>query len=515
MLYIFLIINIIISQNLSNFDISSLNKKSYNKILDKENKDLILDQTIKDGLYIVGPGDEFYLSLSADDFSFNNYLVVSPVGDLVIPSIGLINLDKLLLKDAYDLIKSRCSAKYSSVNIDITLTDVRKFYIKVHGLTYGPSKVLVTPLHNISDAFEIITNKINKNKLNKLSMRNVELRRNDDILIVDLLKYKIFGNSYNTRLLEGDIIYLNEYDEYIDIYGGVKNVGRYEFVENEKLNEIIDIAGGFSFYPNKLNVEISRFSDNYEEFKVLINDFETLKQTLLYPYDHIIVSNTSVINKRNLVYIDGEVQTPGFYVIENNMTFSDLLYKAGGYTVNADTNKLIINNSSLENDDYELTRIKLIDPQKRTMSEISYLKSRSIVEKGAIVSNDDKLTEHILNYSININDRVKIPIFINYIEVIGAVNNPGRYPYFNEYNISDYVNEAGGKSKRAKNSIYIINSLNQKTRVSKNSTSIKNGEIIFVESKEDYNLWNKLQESMGLIGQLATLIAVIQSAQNN
>ena len=120
-------------------------------------------------------------------------------------------------------------------------------------------------------------------------MRNVELRRNDDILIVDLLKYKIFGNSYNTRLLEGDIIYLNEYDEYIDIYGGVKNVGRYEFVKNEKLNEIIDIAGGFSFHPNKLNVEISRFSDNDEEFKVLINDFEILNQTLLYPYDPLLL----------------------------------------------------------------------------------------------------------------------------------------------------------------------------------------------------------------------------------
>ena len=33
--------------------------------------------------------------------------------------------------------------------------------------------------------------------------------------------------------------------------------------------------------------------------------------------------------------------------------------------------------------------------------------------------------------------------------------------------------------------------------------------------KEDFNLWNKMQESIGLLGQLATLIAVIQSAQNN
>mgnify|MGYP003309211468 CR=1 FL=1 len=47
------------------------------------------------------------------------------------------------------------------------------------------------------------------------------------------------------------------------------------------------------------------------------------------------------------------------------------------------------------------------------------------------------------------------------------------------------------------------------------SILIKNGEIIFVEPREDFNLWNKLQESMGLVGQLATLIAVLQSASNN
>ena len=35
-----------------------------------------------------------------------------------------------------------------------------------------------------------------------------------------------------------------------------------------------------------------------------------------------------------------------------------------------------------------------------------------------------------------------------------------------------------------------------------------------VAKKEDFNLWNKLQESMALVGQLATLIAVLQSANN-
>ena len=59
-----------------------------------------------------------------------------------------------------------------------------------------------------------------------------------------------------------------------------------------------------------------------------------------------------------------------------------------------------------------------------------------------------------------------------------------------------------------------MNSLNQKLKVSKKYDNITNGDIIFVETEENFNTWNKLKESMSLIGQLATLIAVIQSASN-
>ena len=59
-----------------------------------------------------------------------------------------------------------------------------------------------------------------------------------------------------------------------------------------------------------------------------------------------------------------------------------------------------------------------------------------------------------------------------------------------------------------------MNSFNQKLKVSKRYNSIKNGDIIFIETKEDFNPWNKLKDSMAIVGQLATLIAVLQSASN-
>ena len=81
--------------------------------------------------------------------------------------------------------------------------------------------------------------------------------------------------------------------------------------------------------------------------------------------------------------------------------------------------------------------------------------------------------------------------------------------------INDLIDLAGGKSHGSTRKVYVINSLNQKNRIRKLTSNLNNGDVVFIETKQDMNLWNKLQESMGLMGQIATLLAVIQSAQNN
>ena len=80
--------------------------------------------------------------------------------------------------------------------------------------------------------------------------------------------------------------------------------------------------------------------------------------------------------------------------------------------------------------------------------------------------------------------------------------------------MSDYIYEAGGKSDNYRGKIFIMNASNHKLKVSKKYDDIANGDTIFIETQENFNTWNKIKESMGLIGQLATLIAVIQSASN-
>ena len=480
--------------------------------LQNHNNATILDGNINKDSYMVGPGDEFFINFSVNDITFSNYIVVSQLNDIIIPNLKMINLNGLTLSQAYIKIQNKFKDKYNNLDIDITLTDVRKFYINIYGTNSGPSKILTNPLERVSDVYEKIINQININEDKNLTYRNVVLNRELSTSYIDLLEYKRLGSGYNPRLIEGDEIYFSNFQKYIDIFGGINNPGRYEFKKDELLIDFINICGGFTENIDVRNINISRFYDN-QEFPQEIKINDSLDSFLIKQYDHIIIPQVNIT--KNFVHIDGEVNIPGYYLLEKNMKVVDLINNAGGYTKRANRDNLLINNEILKDVyDFELQRINLIHPHNRSLSEISYLQSRALIQKGSISSNNKIMTSKLLNYDLNVNDKVHVPLLINFIEILGAVKNPGRYPYIDGYNISDYLNEAGGKTNNYRGKTYIMNSFNQKLKVSKRYNSIKNGDIIFIETKEDFNPWNKLKDSMAIVGQLATLIAVLQSASN-
>jgi len=490
------------SNQLKNKQINSQNHKN----IIPSNNPIVFEE------YIVGPGDEFFISFSVNDIVFSDYIVISQLNDIVIPGIGMINLENLSLKESNEKIKSIFAKKYTDSNLDITLTNVRKFYINIFGTNSGPTKILTNPLDKVSDVYEKIIKQINIKEDHNLTYRNILLKRKSVYYNIDLLEYKRLGTGNNPQLLEGDEIYLKNYTKYIDIYGGINSPGRYEFKENEKLADFIDVCGGYKNDIETEKIKISRFTKNKELPSEIIINIDNL-DLFINEYDHIIIPEKDFSKK--MVFINGEVKIPGYYFLEENMSVYELILKAGGYTDSANKNKIIINNDILGDiKDLELARINLIPPQNRSLSEISYLQSRSLIEKGSIISNNKEYTSEILAYNLNVDDKVYIPVLINYVEIIGAIEYPGRYPFIDGQSIADYITSAGGKTNKSRGNIYIVNSFNQKIKVSGKFTEIQNGETIFVETKENFNTWNKLKESMSLIGQLATLIAVIQSASN-
>ena len=67
---------------------------------------IALDKAVSPEEYIVGPGDIFGIDIIITE-NINIELAITPTGDLLIPSVGKINVNGLILKDAIELCKRK------------------------------------------------------------------------------------------------------------------------------------------------------------------------------------------------------------------------------------------------------------------------------------------------------------------------------------------------------------------------------------------------------------------------
>jgi len=67
---------------------------------------IALDRAVSPEEYIVGPGDIFGVDIIITE-NINIELAITPTGDLLIPSVGKINVNGLILKDAIELCKKK------------------------------------------------------------------------------------------------------------------------------------------------------------------------------------------------------------------------------------------------------------------------------------------------------------------------------------------------------------------------------------------------------------------------
>ena len=280
------------------------------------------------------------------------------------------------------------------------------------------------------------------------------------------------------------------------------------------LDQLISLLGGFTKNADINNIEITRFISDTEKKIININNHKQIADLYIKDEDHVIIRYKQDYKRQDLVTVNGEVKYPGLYSISHNATtIKEIIDKCGGLSSKADLSKITINNNYISNfEDPELNRINLIPEQYRSDEEKSYIKARSRSAKGSINSSDINFTDRIMSFTLNRNDIITIPEAIDYIEVLGGVYYPGRYPFYDNYSLDDYINLAGGYTKTARNKKYIVKNSNGQRIPFNKKINIENGDIIFVAEKIEYNVWERFKEIISVLGQLATLAVVIQSA---
>ncbi len=506
------VMDIVSIENLDRED-DMIKKESINLNQFSLNFDL-LEDIIDPKQYLVGPGDSFIFNMLSADGLVNINLLVNPTGEILIPAIGNIYVNNFSLDKTINMIKGECLKKYPNSNIHISLLNIRKFKIQIKGINNINSYVEASQILRVSDVLVDILKNYNNHSEIKISERNIKIIRKDKKINVDLLAFRRFGDKRkNPTLKQGDIIELQLEENYVGIYGGVKMPGRYEIVDNETLEQLISLLGGFTKNADINNIEITRFVSDTEKQIINIDNHKDISRMHIKDEDHVIIRYKQDYKRQDLVTVNGEVKYPGLYSISHNSTtIKELLNKCGGLSSKADLSKIMINNNYISTfEDPELNRINLIPNQFRSDEEKSYIKARSRSAKGSINSSDINFTDRILSFTLNRNDVITIPEAMDYIEVLGGVYYPGRYPYYDNYSLDDYINLAGGYTKTARNKKYIVkNSNGQRIPYNKN-INIENGDIVFVAEKIEYNTWERFKEIVSVLGQLATLVVVIQS----
>ena len=119
-----------------------------------------VEKPINPEQYLVGPGDQFIVNIISSENVANYTLTISPTGEILIPSVGIVQVNGLTLSSSIKKMEIAIQSLNRSAKIFIILSEIREFKVKVIGHLQNPGFYTVTPVSRVSDLYEEILHKL-------------------------------------------------------------------------------------------------------------------------------------------------------------------------------------------------------------------------------------------------------------------------------------------------------------------------------------------------------------------
>ena len=221
--------------------------------------------------YIIGPGDEIILLLWGET-ELNNSFFVEKDGYLFIPNVGQVFVNGLTLKrlesKLFQLLKKVYSSLEPSSGNPTTFFDV-----SLGALTLRPTRVFALGEVNQPGAYEIKSTATLFTSLYYFngpsyngSLRNIKLiRNNKEIATIDFYDYLLKGKQLNDQTLQrDDVIFIPKRGKSVTIIGEINRPAVYELKDSDRLENLIEIAGGLknTTYLDRIKIDRILPSEN-------------------------------------------------------------------------------------------------------------------------------------------------------------------------------------------------------------------------------------------------------------
>jgi len=483
--------------------------------------------------YYLDAGDILNIQLVGQKSSIDDY-IIDKDGSISLEDIGKVIIAGMSLGEASSLIKSKISSAYIGTEAFISLSEIRDVNVLVTGNAKNPGIYTLTGNSNILHAISAAGG------ISEFgSYREINLIR-DDKIVETLDVYTLLINGlYNLkkRLRSGDVIFVEARKSVVAIDGAVYRPAKYEVLDGQNLDSVIEFANGIKRTADLQNVSLERILDGTLKTIPIVNksQFKTitaLDGDLIYIREH----------PYRQAKISGAVLKPGTYTMAPSENLNDLIQKAGGFTnnaylfgaiyINEDAKKI---HKKAKDILYQEFLDNIISVSQRSVGEnfdftpiVQLTKEVKDSQDNGRVVVDLQDLETLELYSVKENDSLYIPETNNVIYVYGETSVEGAVLYSENQTLEYFINKSGGYKKYAdKNSIYILHPNGESQLFSskrnifesspKSSIILYPGSIIFVPKKLDEATPRRLatQAYVSILGNLGIALASLSSINNN
>lgn len=460
--------------------------------------------------YKLGPGDEIMLSLWGET-NLRESFIINKEGLIYFKNVGFINLSNKTLNEAEDILVIELSKIFSTLSSDINPTNLMIELGKIRSLnvyfTGQVKKPGINLIHPFSDVFSAIVQAGGIKSSG--SLRNIKIIREDrEELSVDFYDFFTKGtnNFSNFKILDGDIIHVPPILIRASLDGEVFSPGQYELIKKETVSDLINYAGGLS-----ASAANSALFTNFDISKDrMYDDYAFSTESIFYEnYNDIELTNgdkikiLSISDVKSTVQVYGMVKAPGEYPASSNLKevldlsggFNDPIFKQKidvdkitilrqdstqfysqrYFTSYSDSEKFSLMPGDkilvYENINYRDTLTYTINGEVNKPGTYSFIKNISIREAVDIAGGVSELAQEdniFVNQGAGIIKNVSndfmfqsgsiitIPKYINTVEIVGSVYNPGLIAYESNLFLRQAIQLSGGYMPNAlKNKVYI------------------------------------------------------------
>jgi len=359
------------------------------------------------------------------------------------------------------------------------------------------------------------------------------------------------SDSPQPIMLDGDVARLmgvpSRVDNAVKVTGAVRNPGLQEFRPGMRLKDLVS--------PDRLLI------DAYMDRAELVRTDPVTYEVTVIPFspralfqgkeenvelrrlDKVVIATQ--VKPPRLVEVSGEVRRPGHYTVESGETLSSLLKRAGGLTVRAFPQGIIVIRESVRRTQQtEIEKFVALQKQKLVVEAANLASGSFPIQSGQITTEQaalqlqlqalDQMAARIQpgrvvvrmesveqleggpeDITLEDGDRITMPQQPQTVMIIGAVRNPTTVVYRDGLKVEDYVQQAGGLTSEAREKdMYILRADGSTDTAYFRMRKVHAGDTVVVPERLEPKtrplpMWQAIASIIGSAALVAAGIAII------